>query len=175
MRLPYINRHNKTLNINKTIITIINKSENSATKILNKLSKQIQESENFFTQLLGLDMQNSFAENSSFIDSNLLDVSHDTLMFHRKQILESINIPDIEFTSFLKSILLENAKLTLEDSTLKILDDVFLGKISKKRYKITNEELAKINTFYNGTIVSNKSKLNFGDIFFNEQSNQYYL
>lgn len=167
----HINRVNFTLNINNTIITIIPKSENSATKILKRLVDQISKSENNLSQLLGLDMQNSFTNNNSFIDENLLNTNLDTLMFHRKQLKK--NNLDIEFQNFIKSILIEHSKMKLEDSTLKILEDSFLDKISKKKYKINDSEIAVLNTFYNGSYLPNKSILNFADIFKDSQNNFY--
>ena len=168
-----VNRQNNSLNISNTIITIIPKTENSAVKILNRLYQQIYNSENCFTQLLGLDMQNSFSENSSFIDENLLNTKIDTLMFHRKQLVG--NALSIEFNNFIKTLLLKHSKQTLEESSLKILEDDFLDSISKSKYKIQDTELATLNTFYNGSYFNNKTRINFGDIFINEVTNEYYL
>ena len=169
----HINRVNYSLNINNTIITIIPKTEDNATKILNKLYLQVYNSENCFTQLLGLDMQNSFSENSSFVDENLLSTKIDTLMFHRKQL--KIKNQDIEFNNFIKTLLLNHSKQTLEASSLKILDDIFLDNISKQRYKIDNEEIALLNSFYNGSFIKDKSRINFGDIFLKRGTNEYYM
>lgn len=172
--LPFhINRTNYSLNINNTIITIIPKSENSALKILNKLYHQIYNSENCFTQLLGLDMQNSYTTNSAFIDENLLNTNMDTLMYHRKQLLDK-NL-DIEFNDFIKSLLLKHSKQTLEESSLKILEYNFLNKMSKSKFKVSNEEIATLNTFYNGSFIKDKSKINFGDIFLKTGTNEYYM
>lgn len=167
----YINKLNFSLNINNTIITIISKDENSATKILNKLTSQLYNSENCFIQLLGLDMQNSFSKNSSFIDQNLLNSKIDTLMFHRKQL--SSGGLSIEFNNFIKSILLGHAKMTLEDSDLKILESAFLDKITKTKLKVSDGEISLINTFYNGAFLKDKTHLNFGDIYLN--GGNYYL
>jgi hypothetical protein len=154
----HLNRANYSLNINNTIITIIQKTENSATKILNKLYHQIYNSENCFTQILGLDMQNSFSENSSFIDENLLKTNIDTLMFHRKQLIDK-NL-NIEFENFIKTLLFNHSKQTLESSYLNVLDNDFLDKISKSRFNVSAEEISTLNTFYNGSFIKKKTKLN---------------
>jgi hypothetical protein len=169
----HINRINYSLNINNTIITIIPKSEDSAAKILNKLYHQIYNSENCFTQLLGLDMQNSFSNNSAFIDENLLNTKIDTLMFHRKQLIDQKL--DIEFNNFIKSLLLKHSKQTLENSSLRILEDAFLDSISKSRYNVTDEEITILNTFYNGSFIKDKNRINFGDIFLKEGTDEYYM
>jgi hypothetical protein len=169
----HINKSNKTLNINNTLITIISKKENSAKKILEKLSNQLWKSDNCFSQILGLDMQNSFTEQASFIDKNLLNSSIDTLLYHRQKLID--DGLKFEFESFIKEILHEQAKLTLEDANLKVLDNTFLEKISKKNYKVADKDLARLNAFYNGSYIKNKEKLNFGDIFYHSKTNQYYL
>lgn len=169
----HLNRANYSLNINNTIITIISKTEDSATKILNKLNHQIYNSDNCFTQILGLDMQNSFSENSSFIDENLLKTNIDTLMFHRKQLID--NNLNIEFENFIKTLLLQHSKQALESSYLNVLDNDFLNKISKRRFNVSAEDISTLNTFYNGSFIKNKTKLNFGDIFQRENTNEYYM
>lgn len=159
----HLNRTNKTLNINNTIITIISKDEDNATKIINKIINQVSKSENCYSQILGLDMQNIFNNETSFIDENLLDTNLDTLMFHRKQLIS--NNLENEFENFIKIILLEHSKLKLENSLLKTLEKTFLDKVTKKRLNIESQKIAKLNTFYNGSVINNKASLNFGDVF----------
>lgn len=168
-----IDRLNNTFIINNTIVTIIPKSENSATKIISKLTHQVLKSDTYFSQLIGLDMQNAFSSQASFINKNLLTTSAETLMYHRKLLISKKL--EGEFDNFLKEVMIENAKLTLDESKLKILDNDFLEKISKKRYKISESEIAKLNTFYNGVYIKNKHSLSFGDIFLDEGSSEYYL
>lgn len=170
----HINRTNYTLNINNTIITIIPKTENSAVKILNKLYRQIHKSENCFSQILGLDMQNSFSEQTSFIDRNLLNTSLDTILHHRKELLKRGG--DYEFELFIKEILQEQAKLTLNNAELVILESAFLNRESiKSRKRISDSDLSILNTFYNGSFLKNKDVLNFGDIFYDIDACLYYL
>jgi hypothetical protein len=169
----FIDYDNYSVNINNTIITIINKDENSANKIIEKIVEKVVASPNNFMELLGLDMQNNFSKNSSFIDSNLLDLSFNTLLFHRKQMLEKVS--EEEFKNFITSLLIEHSRETLLKEDLKILDKEFLTSESDNIEDATNEDLAKLNTFYNGSIIRGKNKLNFGDIFFDEESNDYYL
>lgn len=169
----FIDYENYSVNINNTIITIINKEENSAKKIIEKIIEKVLASPNNFIELLGLDMQNNFSKNSSFIDPNLLDLSFNTLLFHRKQILEKVS--EEEFKNFIISLLLEHSKETLLKGDLMILEKDFLISESNNISQVGYEDLAKLNTFYNGSIIRNKSRLNFGDIFHDEESNDYYL
>lgn len=169
----HVSKENHSLNIKNTIITIIHKSENSASKILNKLSSQLWKSDNCFPQILGLDMQNRFNSETSFIDENLLGTTLDTLLYHRKKLIETGS--EVNFESFITDVLQEQSKLILLDSKFKVLDTTFLDKISKNKYKVSDNELALLNTFYNGAFIDNKEALNFGDIFFSEETQMYYL
>lgn len=167
----HLNRDNKSLNINNTIITIISKDEDNASKIVNKIISQVSKSENCYSQILGLDMQNVFNNETSFIDENLLDTNLDTLMFHRRQLIN--NNLENEFENFIKIILLEHSKLKLENSLLKTLDKTFLDRVTKRRLNIESHKIAKLNTFYNGSFINNKTLLNFGDVFKDKKGNFY--
>jgi len=172
IKVPFhIDTENEVINLNNTIITILNKGENSAEKIINRLTEQITSSSNCFMQVLGLDMQNKFYENSSFINTKILNISINTLLYHRQQLLESIS--EDEFKNFMLSILLEQSKMTLSNSDLDILETSFLDEQSREMEEVSNEEIFLLNTFYNGSILE-KEKLNFGDIFIDE-NNIYYL
>lgn len=168
-----IDHTNKTLVINNTIITIIPKTENSATKILSKLSKQVHNSKSCFSQILGLDMQNSLLNEAAFIDENLLSTTLDTLMYHRKQ-LEENNLNN-DFPNFIKSVMFENIKLSLQKNDFKSLEKSFLDRITKNNPKTTDNEIAKLNTFYNGSIITNKISLGFGDLLIDNEKKEYYL
>jgi hypothetical protein len=170
----HVNKDSKTLNINNTIITILSKNEDSASRILNKISSQLSKSDNCFSQILGLDMQNYFSEQTSFIDKNLLDTSFETILFHRKSLINQGS--EYDFELFIKDILQEQAKLTLNNAKLSVLESSFLtSESARSRKKIFDSELAILNTFYNGSRLKNKTNINFGDIFFNNISKQYYL
>ncbi|SDE30719.1 hypothetical protein SAMN05421636_104302 [Pricia antarctica] len=168
-----IDHTNKTLVINNTIITIIPKTENSATKILAKLSKQVKNSKSCYSQILGLDMQNSLLNEAAFIDENLLSTTLDTLMYHRKQLEES-NL-DNDFPNFIKSVMYENIKLSIQKNSFKSLEKSFLDKITKSKPKTSDSEIAKLNTFYNGSILTKKATLGFGDLLIDSAKNEYYL
>lgn len=167
----HLNRKNKTLNINNTIITIISKDEDNANKIINTIINQVSKSENCYSQILGLDMQNVFNNETSFIDENLLDTNLDTLMFHRRQLIS--NKLENEFENFIKIILLEHSKVKLENSILKTLEKTFLDRVTKRRLNIEPQKIAKLNTFYNGSFINNKEILNFGDVFKDKKGNFY--
>lgn len=169
-RPEIIDRSNHTIVIKNTVITILNKTVAKPKHLLSKLSTQIAASKNSFTQLLGIDMQNTFSKRGAFIDSNLLNVSRESLLYHYK----NLNKNDIPFDFFFRDILLEQAKLNLRDEKLSFLDSSFLDKMSSKISTIDENDKALINTFYNGSILPDDRLLNFGDIFFDGQST-YYL
>lgn len=168
----FIDSDSKSINLKSTIVTIVNKSQDNPEKILNKLTNQLVNTPNSFMEILGLDMQNKFSENSSFIDPRILNISFNALLHHRKQLLE--NISENEFKNFIFSILLEQSKLTLSNSNLDVLETSFLEEETKELEEVSNEEICLLNTFYNGSVLD-KERLNFGDILLDSKSNLYYL
>lgn len=173
IKIPlFLNIENEAINLNNTIISIINKEDDSPEKILAKLTDQVVASPNSFIEILGLDMQNKFYENSSFINPHILNVSFDALLYHRKQLIETVS--EEEFKDFVLSILLEQSKMTLQISNLNTLDTSFLNEETKEIGTVSNEEICLLNTFYNGSVLE-KDKLNFGDILVDSNTQTYYL
>ncbi len=169
---------NKTLVINNTIITILDKNEDEdSTELINRLSKQIANSKNSFIQLLGFEMQSIFRKNSSFIDTNLLNVSKEALIVHRQDILRREN-SDIPFKSLIKNVLIEHASMSLRTAELSLLEGDFLDNQNQGiTPPVSDEALCSMNVFYNSTSsVSTNGKLilNFGDVFI-DGTNSYYL
>jgi hypothetical protein len=162
----------KAFVINNTIVTILNKKQNKPEELLEKLSVQIAGSQNSFTQLLGLEMSKIFSENSSFLDSNLLKISQDALLYHREQLKHGTD--DLPFDEFIKGVLIEQAGLKLRPAKLSILNSDFLDTLSPaKEFKPQESELINMNVFYNSTKLKNDVNLNFGDVFKDEKNNYY--
>lgn len=161
----------KSLVINNTIITILNKAENSPKKLIANLSNQIIESKSSFTQLLGLEMQSIFSNSSAFIDENLIHSSKDAILSHRAHYKEE----EMEhlFPVFIKDIMLEKAKLNIRDKSLSLLDEAFLD--SEEFNTPTDEELISMNVFYNSSKTAGPKHLNFGDVFKVKDEPKYYI
>lgn len=161
----------KSLVINNTIITILNKGENSPEKLMENLSKQIISSKNSFIQLLGLEMQSIFSKSSSFIDDSLIQFSKEAILYHRnhykKEGMEHL------FPEFIKDIMIEKAKLNLRDKSLSLLESDFLD--SQDTNSPKDEELISMNIFYNSSKHIGNKKLNFGDVFKVEDKKEYYI
>ncbi|WP_175632356.1 response regulator receiver domain [Pedobacter ghigonis] len=169
----FIDRPNKIVVINNTIVTLIKKDHRrDPNRLLNRLSTQISKSNNSFTQLLGIEMQNIFARKGSFVDSNLLNISLKTFLYHRRQMIGKSS--DLPFELFIKDLLIAQAKLNLRDERLTILETSFLDKVTPKRLSATINDIAKINTFYNGSSLREERKVNFGDIF-KVGTEEYYM
>lgn len=172
VKVDSIDRESSTIFINNTIITILNKSASKPNVLFKKLSRQIANSDNSFTKLLGIEMHNSISKSASFIDHNLLNVSKDMLLYHRKQLNNSGD--EIPFSEFVKNILLEQTRINLRSEELKLLEPTFLDSITNERFKPTNSETALVNTFYNGIVIkSDRRTVNFGDIF--KFKDEYFL
>lgn len=162
----------KVIVINNTIVTILHKGTNDAAVLIEKMSNQISGSNNSFTQLLGLEMQNVFSRKASFVDAGLLSVSKESLLFHRKQLIEQDG-EDLPFKDMIKELLIEQAKLYLRTEDLSLLDDNFLNQISGELPEPGIDEMVKMNVFYNSTKLKDSKSVNFGDVFFDEQNNYY--
>ena len=162
----------KTLIIDNTIITILNKKENDPKVLVENISKNITASKSSFTQLIGLEMQSIFSRSSAFIDENLLRFSKEALLQHR----ENFKAEDLThfFPEFIKDILLEKAKLNIRAQTLTLLEESFLDSIYDGVEPDINELLA-MNVFYNSSKLENDNKLNFGDVFQIEETDDFII
>lgn len=181
-RPTLISVENKTLIINNTIICVLNKEnalEEQPIEIIKNLSDKIENSKNSFTQLLGIEMQNIFNSDGSFIDENLLKISKEALFAHRKYIKEKNNENDIPFKTLIKQVLLEHAYLKLRTAKLSLLNDDFLESQINTITELDDEQVSLINTFYNSVSVKglnsdSQPNLNFGDVF-KDKNNDYFL
>ncbi|NOQ24351.1 MAG: hypothetical protein GQ564_03230 [Bacteroidales bacterium] len=178
-----LSREQNTLVINNTIISIVNKNKrggvvSDANSIISRFSSQISESKNSFTQLLGFEMQSVFTNQSSFIDSNLLKVSKDALLKHRKALLEKEG-SDISFKTLIKNVLIEQASMSLRTANLSLLNNELLDVLTQNNSGTpSSDSLMAMNVFYNSAKLNGKTNgtnlnVNFGDVFIN--NNEYYL
>lgn len=166
------NFENKTLVIDNTIITILNKEDNNPRDLIKNISEQVIQGKSSFTQLLGLEMQSIFSKSGAFIDENLLSFGKDAIIFHREKYKTDGHLHF--FPEFIKEIMLEKAKLNIRDKSISLLDNDFLD--NENGGKIPNdEELIAMNIFYNSTKLKNDNKLNFGDVFKKEGGSEYFI
>lgn len=168
----FVSFENKTIVIDNTIITLLNKSDNNPDILLKNLSRQIISHNTSFTQLLGLEMQTIFSKSSAFIDQNLLHFTKDALLFHR----ENYKKDQLQhfFPEFIKEIMLEKASLNLRNVPISLLEDDFLD-VENNGVIPNDNELVAMNIFYNSTKLKNDNKLNFGDVFKKEGKEEYYI
>ncbi len=174
-----ISPETNSLVLNNTLITIIQKNKEEkadidSSSLIERFSNQISSNKESFTQLLGFEMQGVFAKSSSFIDSNLLKISKEALLAHRKSILFK-DKSDIPFKHLIKDLLIEHASMSLRASELSLLDKNFLDSETESiTENPTDSALFYMNVFYNS--IESKSlekKLNFGDVFVDDKHNYY--
>lgn len=170
---------NRICVINSTIIAVLNKKqETDPEELLNRIATQITKSPSSFTQLLGFEMQSLFSKQSSFIDSNLLKVSPEALLAHRKQVVEKEG-NDNSFKQFIKSLLIEHASSGLRTARLHLLEQEFLDKQSAEINTLpTDDALFSMNVFYNSRKITSLYEghdpmLNFGDVFVDNNGNYF--
>lgn len=174
-----ISPDSSTIVINNTLIAIIQKEKDQdVSNLIQRLATQFSKSKDSFTQLLGFEMQSVFSRDGSFIDANLLKVSLEALLEHRKYILAK-DESDIPFKVLIKNVLIEHASMRLRTAKLALLDDEFLNETSKS---ITNppsdEALTAMNVFYNSVHIESRipedlPSLNFGDVFEDDAGNYF--
>ena len=167
---------NKTILINNTIVTIINKDDADASKdaanIIEKFSKNIVNSNFSYTQLLGLELKNLLLSKGAYIDFDFLNVTKETLAFHRKQIIEEYD-SDLSFKELLKNVFLEHAGLKLSNSNLRILASELFDEFNITETP-NSSELASMNVYYNSIKLSTLERnLGFGDVFIAENGDYY--
>ncbi|MUU79276.1 response regulator receiver domain [Winogradskyella endarachnes] len=167
-----VNFVNKTLVIDNTIISILNKDENSPADLINNISNQIIQGKTSFTQLLGLEMQSIFSKSGAFIDENILDFGKDAIIFHREKYRMDGHLH--YFPEFIKEIMLEKAKLNIRNKSISLLDNIFLDNQNEGKTP-SDKELIAMNVFYNSTKLKNDNKLNFGDVFRKKDSKDYFI
>jgi len=181
-RPSLISVESKSLIINNTIVCILNKEnalEETPIEIIKNLSEKIENSKNSFTQLLGIEMQNIFNSEGSFIDENLLKISKEAFFAHRKFIQNTNDGNDIPFKTLIKQVLLEHAYLKLRTAKLSLLNEEFLDSSDNSSSNLDDMQIGLINTFYNSVSVkglnnSSQPNLNFGDVF-KDENGDYYL
>ncbi|WP_294966508.1 response regulator receiver domain [Sulfurimonas sp.] len=166
-----VSYENKSLVINNTIITILNKDENQPDVLINNLTQQIISQKTGFTQLLGLEMKTILSKSGSFIDSNLLQVSKQAFIHHRNNYKKDNK--EYLFPRFIKSIMLGSVDLTIRKEQLQLLEPDFLNAIDDSS-ALPPEELVAMNVFYNAKKLDNNRPVNFGDVFIGEKG-EYFI
>lgn len=162
----------KTIIIDNTIITILNKSDNKPEDLIGNISKHIIEGKSSFTQLLGLEMQTIFSNSGAFIDENLLHFGKEAILYHREKYKKDGHLHF--FPEFIKEIMLEKAKLNIRNKSISLLEDEFLDSENKNIIPSDNELIA-MNIFYNSTKLKTDNKLNFGDVFVKEGTKEFFI
>lgn len=151
-----------TLIIENTIIQILNKQETTPNSLINSLSDNIANYKWGVMQLLGLEMQNISRKNSSFVSSEVLHVSKNTLAYHKKN--HGDGFPD-----FIRNVLIEQNTINLRNENLLLVES-----IEEEDKCDSKKELIEMNVFYNSTIIKSNKNLSFGDVF-KVGDNEYYI
>lgn len=174
----YIDQEGKIIVINNTIITILNKSNNEASVLLDNFKKHIINDIDSYNQLLGIELYNHLFRTSAITNDAIMSFPKDALIFHRKNLKkESIGY---FFKNFMDEILLEKISLSLRDRKSLLLDDELLDEFELRLDNGYNDPIAiqKMNVFYNSFYLNKNNKtINFGDVFRieNQQSSRYLI
>lgn len=172
---------NRILVINKTLVLILNKTENEPDVLLTRITEHIAKEKYSFTQLLGIEMRTTFKRSYSFIDDNLLKITPEAFFAHRTLLMnDSDDNTDTAFKLLIKDVLMEQASICLRNARLSLLDDSFLTAQSALYSETPDDEaLTALNVFYNSININHyegmtSRRLDFGDLFEGEDG-AYYI
>lgn len=143
-----------TLNINNTIIAILNKNEINTNDVLHKFVENIAKYKWGVMQLIGLEFRNIVKTKEAFVSKNVLQVTKESLGYHKQIHLE-------DFDSFLKSVMLEQENLTIRPEKLSIVEAIDITPYNDA----LSSEYVSMNIFYNSTYIAGDKLLSFGDVF----------
>lgn len=161
-----VDNKNKIVVINNTIITILNKKENSAEDLLENFKIHIINDVDSFNQLLGLDLYNHLFRSSAITNDLAITFPKEALIHHRKN-LKKDGIGYF-FNSFMNEILMEKLSMSIRNEEFLLLNDDLLDKFESELPAEYNDtkSLHKMNVFYNSFYFDKKDEiLNFGDVF----------
>lgn len=153
----------KSLCINNTIVTVFNKDQISADQIYGSFSQQVAQYDKGVMHLVGLEMRNIQRKGGTFIDSNVLAVTKETLGYHKMQ-------SDEGFSRFIKDVMVEHLKTNIKGDDISIISAISPCEYQEK----LESEYAAMNVFYNSQNESEDNKiLSFGDVF--TDGDKYYI
>lgn len=169
-----IDPKNGVLVIDNTVVLIIRKDKaGDPDHLIERITKQVLSAKDNFSQLLGLEMKNVFKKKGAFVDKNLLSVPKEAFLKHRQQLqAEGLKTP---FNVFVKDVLIEQARMNLISSDLKLLDDKLLDELQNLGGEVDTADLLSMNVFYNATRIADDTKVNFGDVFKCDATGEYFL
>lgn len=166
-----------TFYINHTIVKIFTKEEIAGDQLYDAfLNSFLDNEQNIFLSLMGLEMRNRFRENSAFIGKDFDDLSEDAFFYHKNKNQSNSYI----FIDFLREVLRDQVSSFLYEKELVLFDVLeeyyqanngvanqrsFQSNGSKDRFI---KELYTLNHFYNRLNVNERAKndiLRFGDIY----------
>lgn len=163
----------KILVIENTIIVILSKGVVSANQLIDTFYDHIIKYTDSFNYLLGLELRNNINKTSPLVNQEIVSFSKEALLYHRKQ-LEN----NSDFVSFMKEVLKEKISLSLDQQHYVLLSDDCMNELEKNALEndLSQEEIIKLNYFYNAIQMDKKNKLlSFGDVFQNQDGSDFYM
>lgn len=172
--IDFLNRREFVFTIKNTVVIILNKSRQHDSRALySKILNEIIKKHNSYLLMLGLEMQSYINRSCAFITGDILDVDNQTIACHWNQNIKNNN--EISFEEFVKRILVDQVDSKIKLGKFNLLKkDNFLNK-NNASVKIDKKQVARINSFYNGSKIVGERLLNYGDIFFSPIKKKYYL
>lgn len=151
-----------TLYINNTFISVMSKKDVTPEALFDTFAEAIANCKYGVMPLIGVEYQNIQRETGGVLDGALTRISPEALGCHKKASSE-------DFETFLKSILMEQDALHGRQKSLSIVEVIQQCNYSSN----LEDEYARLNVFYNSTILTGERYVSFGDVF--KSGEDYYM
>jgi hypothetical protein len=171
-KIALLDKSKFVFSINKTIVLVMEKDiVNDKNSLFNKIRSELITKPNSFLLILGLELQNKLRNSCPFISEDIINVKNETIAYHWNNNIKSNNDP--QFKEFVKQVMVDQVYFNIKKNDFELLENNLLNKKIKKP---TANEIARINTFYNGIQFKGDRLISFGDIFCSQSNdNEYFL
>ncbi len=145
----------KALLVRNTFIVILNKKLTKFDKLLGKFTQIIANYSNGFSLLMSLELNNIIQNKGMMIDPRITSISRELFAYHKMKDKDG-------FEDFIKDIMLSGVYLNLLDERITTIQSL---NTPSKTFKPNNNELIKMNVYYNSIYRTRNNNLTFGDVF----------
>ena len=151
-----------TLYISNTFISVMSKKAVAPETLFETFGEAIANCKYGVMPLINVEYQNIQRETGGVLDGALTHISQEALGCHKK-------ISSEDFETFLKTILMEQDALHGRQKSLSIVEVIPHCNYSSN----LEDEYARLNVFYNSTILTGERYVSFGDVF--KSGEDYYM
>ena len=157
-----IDEPSNTLYIRNTFISVMNKDAVKPDALFDTFGEAIANCKYGVMPLIGIEYQYIQRETGGIIDGTLTQITQETLGYHKK-------VSSEDFETLLKTVLMEQDALHGRQKPMSIIAAISECDYSPK----LEDEYARLNLFYNSTVLTGERFVSFGDVF--KSGDDYYM